>query len=166
MNLRRGARLYYLKFVRQKGDPHSLALATAIGVFIGFTPTMPLHTVAIILISFFTKTSIITAFLASNIACNFLTYAPIYYLSTVIGNALTPYELTWDKIKDVLNILLSHPGMGKAIDAVLGLGYEAMVVLMVGGVILALPFGVVSYFLAFRFFLKIRQKRREKHLLN
>lgn len=166
MSLKRGARFYYLKFVRQKGDPHSLALATAIGIFVGATPTVPLHTVAIILISFFTRTSIVTAFLASNISCNVLTYVPVYYLSTVIGNALTPYELTWARIENVLNILLSHPGMAQSLDVLADLGYEAAVVLLVGGLVVALPVGMVSYFLALRFFRNLRKKRRKKHLLN
>lgn len=166
MNPKRTAKYYYLKFVRQKGDPHSLALATAIGVFIGLTPTMPFHTVTIIPLSFLTRTSFVTAFLASALVCNPLTYAPVYYLSTVIGNALTPYNLTWTRIKEALTILLGHPGFSRSLEVLIGLGYEAAVVLVVGGVVLAAPFGIASYFLSFRFFRKLSQKRREKHLLN
>ncbi|MDP3478975.1 MAG: DUF2062 domain-containing protein, partial [Desulfoprunum sp.] len=49
MRLKRLGKYYYLRFLRLKGDPYSLAFGTAIGVFVGLTPTMPLHT-AIILI--------------------------------------------------------------------------------------------------------------------
>ncbi|MBU0960183.1 MAG: DUF2062 domain-containing protein, partial [Proteobacteria bacterium] len=38
MNLKRTSRYYYLKFVRLKGDPQSLAGGTAIGTFFGITP--------------------------------------------------------------------------------------------------------------------------------
>jgi uncharacterized protein (DUF2062 family) len=166
MNPKRSAKYYYLKFMRQKGDPQSLALGTAIGVFIGITPTMPLHTILIILITLVTRTSIITAMLGSFLVCNPITYVPQYYLSTIIGNALTPYELTWTRIKEVLDILLQHPGLQQSMEVLAGLGYEAVIVLIVGGTALALPFTIASYFLSLRLFVKIRQKREQRHLLN
>ena len=166
MNPKRIARYFYLKFIRLKGDPRSLALGTAIGVFIGITPTIPLHTLLIILITLVTRTSIITAMLSSFLVCNPLTYVPQYYLSTIIGNGLTPYELTWGRIKEVLDILLQHQGVYKSLEALAGLGYEAAIVLVVGGVVLALPFTFASYFLSLRLFLKIRQKQIQKHLLD
>lgn len=166
MNPKRSAKYYYLKFMRLKGDPQALALGTAIGTFIGITPTMPLHTVVIILITVVTRSSTIAALLASLLVCNPITYVPQYYLSTVVGNALTPYELTWTRIKEVLDVLLGHPGLVKSMEALAGLGYEAVIVLVVGGTVLSLPFAIASYFLSLRFFLRIRQKRRQKHLLN
>ena len=39
-----------------------------------------------------------TSTLASVVACNPLTYIPIYYFSTIIGNAVTPYELNREKV--------------------------------------------------------------------
>jgi uncharacterized protein len=165
MNPKRISKLYYLKFLRLKGDPHSLALGTAIGIFIGITPTMPLHTILIVLATLATRSSTIAGILASFLVCNPITYVPQYYLSTIVGNALTPYELTWAGIKEVLELLLQHPGLSQSMKIVASLGYEAVIVLLVGGVVLALPFAVLSYFLSFRFFLKIREKRRQKHLL-
>ena len=46
------------------------------------------------------------------------------------------------------------------------LSLDAILVMMGGGVALALPFTVIGYYLAFHFFLKIRKKRREKHILH
>ncbi len=166
MNLRRSARYYYFKFIRQKGDPQSLALGTAIGVFIGVTPTMPLHTILITLITMVTRTSTITALLASFVVCNPITYVPQYYLATIIGNVLTPYELTWTRIKEVLDVLSQYPGLYRSLEILSGLGYEALIVLLVGGIALALPCAVASYFLSLRFFLKIRQEKMQKHLLD
>lgn len=165
MNPKRTSKYYYLKFLRLKGDPHSLALGTAIGIFIGITPTMPLHTILIVLATLATRSSTIAAILASFLVCNPITYVPQYYLSTIVGNALTPYELTWARIKEVLELLLQHPGLSQSMKIIASLGYDAVIVLLVGGVVLALPFAVLSYFLSFRFFVKIREKRRQKHLL-
>jgi hypothetical protein len=166
MKLSRLTKYYYLKFIRLKGDPRSLAFGTAIGVFIGLTPTIPLHTVAIIALTVITRTSFISAYTASWLVCNPFTYVPIYYLSLVIGNAVTPYELNWEKIKAVLDLLLSHPGIGPSITAVFNLGFEAITVLVVGGCILAIPFTIASYYFSFSLFTKIRKKRQEKHILN
>jgi uncharacterized protein len=166
MNPKRIAKYYYLKFMRMKGDPQSLAIGTAIGVFIGITPTMPLHTILIIPLTIVTRTSTIAALLGSLLVCNPITYVPQYYLATIIGNALTPYELSWARIKGVLDILLQHQGLQKSMEALIGLGYEAAIVLVVGGTVLALPFALISYFFSLRLFIKIRQKRSQKHLLN
>jgi hypothetical protein len=43
---------------------------------------------------------------------------------------------------------------------------EAIVVMVVGGCLLALPFAVLSYYFSLSLFVKIRNKRREKHILN
>ncbi|MCX5870241.1 MAG: DUF2062 domain-containing protein [Deltaproteobacteria bacterium] len=166
MNLKRIVKYYYLKFMRMKGDPQSLAIGTAIGVFIGITPTMPLHTILIIPLTIITRTSTIAALLGSLLVCNPITYVPQYYLATIVGNALTPYELSWARIKEVLDILLQHPGLQKSLEALVGLGYEAAIVLVVGGTVLALPCALASYFLSLRLFIKIRQKREQRHLLN
>ncbi len=166
MNPKRTFRYYYLKFIRLKGDPQSLAWGTAIGTFFGITPIIPFHTVINLIVTFLTRTSTIAALLASLIVCNPLTYVPQYYFSTVIGNALTPYNFTWERMKTVVDILLAKPGIMESLHALAGLGYEAIIVLLVGGSILALPFTIASYFLSLRLFIKIRDKRRKKQVLN
>ena len=108
----------------------------------------------------------IAAYTVSWLVCNPLTYIPIYYFSLVIGNAVTPYDLSWEKIKAVLNLILSHPGLGPSLQALANLGYEAIIVMVVGGCILAVPFTVLSYYFSFSLFRKVRKKRKEKHILN
>ena len=166
MKISRLCKYYYLKFIRLKGDPRSLAIGAAIGVFVGLTPTLPLHTVVILALTLATRTSLIAALTASWLVCNPLTYVPIYYFSLVIGNAVTPYNLSWGKIKDVLDLLLTHPGIMPSIKAVTNLGLEAITVMVAGGIILAIPFTIISYYSSFSLFRKIRMKRQEKHILS
>lgn len=165
MNPRRTGRFYYLKFMRLKGDPHSLALGFAIGVFLGILPAMPMQTILIIIATVITRSSSIAAILSSFLVCNPLTYVPQYYFSTMIGNALTPYDLTWARIKEVMELLMQYPGFVASLKLLGGLGYDAIIVLLVGGTVLALPFTIPSYFVALRFFVRIREQRRKKHLL-
>ena len=166
MTPKRICRYYYLKFTRLQGDPQSLAWGTAIGTFFGITPIIPFHTAINLVITFLTRTSTIAALLASFIVCNPLTYVPQYYFSTIIGNALTPYDFTWERMETVVDIHLSKPGLTESLNALATLGYEAIIVLLVGGSVLALPFTVVSYFLSLQLFIKIRNKKRTKHILD
>lgn len=166
MKANRLSKYYYRRIQRLKGDPYALAGGFAIGVFIGITPTMPLHTIIIILITLATRTSTIAAILSSWLVCNPLTYFPIYYFSLVIGNKVTPYYLNWEKIKATLDVLLSSGSLLDSIDLIVSLGYEAVAVMVAGGILLALPFTVISYYLALRFFIAMKRRRIEKHVLN
>jgi len=166
MNPKRLSRLYYLKFKRLQGSPQSLAKGTAIGIFLGITPIIPLHTVLVILVTLITRTSTVAAFLATVMVCNPLTYVAQYYFSIVIGNAVTPYDFNWERMKGVLDIIIAKPGFTESLQAFAGLGMEAVIVLLIGGSILALPFSIASYFLSLRFFIKIRDKKQQKHILD
>ena len=84
MKINRLSKYYYLKFIRLKGDPKSLAAGTAIGVFVGLTPTIPLHTVALIALTVITRTSFIAAMTTScpclqpSDLCTYLLFFPCY----------------------------------------------------------------------------------------
>lgn len=166
MNPKRTFRYYCLKFTRLKGSPQSLAKGVAIGTFLGITPIIPLHTVLVLLVTFLTRTSTIAGLLATLVVCNPLTYVAQYYFSIVIGNAITPYHFNWERMKNVLDILLAKPGIAESLQLLAGLGCEAAIILVVGGSLLALPFTIVSYFFSLRFFIRIREKKRNKHILN
>lgn len=166
MKPERIGKYYYRRFQRLKGDPYELAGGFAIGVLFGLTPTLPLHTIAILILAFATRTSAIAGILSSWLVCNPLTYVPIYYLSMVIGNALTPYHLNWEKIRTILDTLLSSGSFSNSVDSILSLGFEAVVVMLVGGFIFAIPFAIVSYYLSLRFFIAVKNKRMQKHILN
>lgn len=166
MNIGRTGKYYYLRLIRLKGSPHSLALGSAIGVFVGITPTIPFHTIIIFFSTILTRSSFIAGLITSWIACNPITYIPQYYFSTKIGNFVTPYELNWETIKDIMDVLLSDADLSVRLNSFMTLGYESVIVLVVGGCILALPFAIASYYSSYIMFLKIKKKRREKHILS
>ncbi len=166
MNLGRTRRYYYLRFIRLRGTPHSLALGSAIGVFIGITPTIPLHTIVILFLTIISRSSFIAGLITSWVVCNPLTYFPLYYLSLRIGNLVTPYELSWSQIQSVLQVLLSDVSFTIRLKALLTVSYEAIIVMILGGALLALPFAVISYYISYLAFIKIRNKRHEKRILH
>lgn len=166
MNILRYIKYYFIKFKRLQGSPRALAGGTAIGVFIGLTPTIPLHTVLIVFLSLFTRTSTVAGIIVSWLVCNPLTYLPIYYLSAVVGNHLTPYELNLEGVRKGLELAMAGGGIENSLTILARSGYEALIVMGVGGLCLALPVAVISYYPALLFFIQIKKKRMKKHVLN
>lgn len=164
MKVTRIFKYYFFKFIRLKGEPRSVALGMAIGVFIGVTPTIPLHTVTIIPATILTRSSTIAGLLGGLLACNPITYIPQYYFSMVVGNAITPYHLNWSRIKHVLDVLLSDQGFQASLKVIGDLGVETFVVMGVGGAVLALPFGVASYFISLKLLVTFKNKKNRKQL--
>lgn len=166
MNLWRINKYYFTKFKRLRGSPRALAGGTAVGVFIGLTPTIPFHTILIVFLAFVTRTSVLAGVIVSWLVCNPLTYLPIYYFSAVIGNHITPYEINLEKVQLLLNKIIKNGSLLESLTFIAELGYEAMVVMIVGGICLAIPFTVVSYYMALKFFIKLRKKRISKRVLS
>jgi len=163
---RRLIRLYYLKFIRLQGDPKQIARGFAVGTFIGVTPTIPLHTISLLILTPLLRGNIVAAFLASVVFCNPLTYLPQYYLSWLIGNWLTPKDLSWERIRSVMDIVFSDAGFTSKFSSLSSLGLETITVLLVGGVILAAPIALISYVASLKFFRALREKRLKKHILD
>ncbi len=159
-------KFYYLRFIRLKGDPRTIARGAAIGTFFGTTPTIPLHTISLLVFAPLLRGNLVAAFLTSMLMCNPLTYVPQYYLSWLIGNKLTPYDLSWARISSVLNTLLAHAGLEESLHAISQLGFDAVIVMLVGGVVLAIPFAIVAYFGTLHFFVSLQKKSAKKHILN
>lgn len=162
----RAAKYYYLKIIRLKGDPETLARGIAIGVFIGITPTLPLHTILIILFAYLLRGNTIAALVASALVSNPLTFLPQYYLAWKMGNLLLPGHLSWQKIREILAVIQSDIGFGETLSALRLLSYDAITVLLVGGIILALPPTLLVYPYSRKLFTAIHAKRRQKHVLD
>jgi uncharacterized protein len=165
MNFTRLKQYYYLKFIRIKGEPKDIAWGACIGALIGTMPVMPFHTIGIIAICFLTRTSAMAGLFSSLVISNPFTYIQIYYLSMVIGNFLTPHTVTWDKIHAILTVIVSGHGFKESVAMLASQGSEIIIVMLTGGLVLALPTAALWYFFTLRLFLKIREKRRQRHIL-
>jgi uncharacterized protein (DUF2062 family) len=159
----RTARYYYLKLIRLRGEPAYLAKGVAIGVFIGITPTIPLHTALILSLAFLLRASKISSLLTSWLVSNPLTFFAQYYISWRLGNLLMPGSLSWHKISQILKIIEQGTGFLEIIHQLATLGAKAIFAMVMGGSLVALPISVVSYFLSLNFFRKMaaRRKRRQ-----
>ncbi len=165
MTLKRLGKYYHLRFLRIKGEPKSIAWGSFIGALIGTMPVMPFHTIGIIAVCCATRTSAISGLLTSLVISNPLTYIPIYYLCMVIGNFLTPYNITWSRISTVLKAIISGDGFKTSVDMLSHLGIEVFTVMLTGGIVIALPTAIICYVFTLKLFVKIRQKRSDRHIL-
>ncbi|MBE9520826.1 MAG: DUF2062 domain-containing protein [Proteobacteria bacterium] len=161
----RATKYYYLRFIRLRGKPSVLARGVAVGIFVGITPTIPFHTILALIFAYVLRGSKIAALLATVLVSNPLTFFLQYYLSFRIGNWLTPSNISWEKMTELMDALSNGANFSKSISALGHMGLEALSLLLIGGVILAIPFTVASYVLSFLFFTSMQQKRREKHIL-
>ncbi len=161
----RTLRYLTLRFKRLPGDPAFLATGVAVGIFVGVTPTIPFHTVLVLALAFILRGSKIAALLASLMVSNPLTFFMQYYLSWRTGAWLIHTDLSWERISRLVEYLSAGHGFSESLTAVTDLGREAIMVLVVGGCILALPLAVAGYVFSFYFFSALRKKRRKKHLL-
>lgn len=153
------------RFKSLQGSPNALASGTAIGVFIGFAPLMPLKSLLIFLLTAILRSSTIAALFVCTIICNPLTYLPLYYIAWLVGNLVLPGRVDWTLLQTTVN-QMHQEGLIHALRTVGQIGFDTGLVLLVGGCLVALPLAVISYPLARRFFVRIELGRCEKHLLN
>ena len=148
MSLKRTIRYQWLKFKRLQGDPRKLAGGMALGVFIGMTPTVPFHTLVALALAPWLRISPVTAYLGIWIM-NPITMAPLYLAAYKVGQFLFRGEpLT-------LPATFDYPSL-------LDLLWRGGLALQVGGLIIAIPPAIVSYFLTLWAVQRYRQHKARK----
>lgn len=134
MSFKRIIRYHWLKFLRLQDDPRKLAWGMTLGIFIGITPTIPFHFIAALALAPLLRVSPVTAVLGIQI-CNPLTIPFLYLAAFKVGvfflHAGAPLRLP--ETYTVANCM--------------DLLWRGGLALQVGGVILAIPPAIASYFL-------------------
>jgi len=151
MTLRRVLRYHWLKFLRLQEDPRKLAWGMALGVFIGITPTIPFHTVAVLSLAALLRVSPVTGFIGIQIG-NPLTIPAIYLASYKMGQFLLYHGQP---------LVFPKSDSFKAWICVL---WQGGVALQVGCVIIALPPAIVAYFLTLWIVQRYHRRKMEKAL--
>ena len=139
-------RWWWHEFLRQlrelRGKPHEIALGMAIGVFIGITPTIPLHTILAVTLALLVRGSKLAAALGVWVS-NPLSIPLFYYGSYRVGQ-----------------LVLGLPGISLPDDRSLlvmaRLGGQIVGAMMLGGVIL----GIIPAMLAYVLTLKLTSSQR------
>jgi uncharacterized protein (DUF2062 family) len=159
----RAFRYYWIQLLRLRGSPFVLARGVAIGVFIGLTPTIPFHTVLILICCATAKAQPVAGCIASLLVSNPLTIPLHYWAAWKAGTVVTGSSISWDHVRTIMN-LARDANMLDAADLATHEGFRVLGSLLLGGIVIALPFAVASYFAALRLYVTY-QKRRQRRLL-
>lgn len=157
-------RYFWIKLLRLRGEPQTLARGIGIGVFVALTPTVPLHTILIMALCTLLRGQILAGLIASFIVSNPFTMVIHYYGAWKIGVLLTGSSISWNEIQHIVHIARSA-GFLKAMRIISGAGADMLTTMLLGGVVFALPFGIASYAAAFYIY-TARQRKRIKGYLN
>ena len=111
------------------------------------------------------RVSTVAAFISATAICNPLTMVPLYYICWLVGDFILPNRLTWERIKDVLQIITSE-SFKVSIQTLGSLSFDAVLVMLTGGFVIGIPAAIAGYYYSLRFFVTLQEKRRQKHLLN
>lgn len=149
MRLSKHAKKWYQQLISLHGRPRDLAFGLAIGVFIGVTPTIPFHTLLIVLLCFILKKNIIAANLGSWLISNPLTIPFLYVTQYRLGKYLlgNSYPSSLDQEYSLLNLIQR--------------GWDVILPLLVGGVIMAPFFAVPTYFITRKILRTVRKNRHD-----
>ncbi len=147
------------------GDPHYVALGMGIGVFVAITPTIPFHTILAITLAFVFKASKPAAILGvwvSNPFTVVFLYAACYEAGFLVFEDSSG---GFESILMLIDQLESNIRFSQKLDhfaVFLQTQLKTFMVMNLGGLILGIPSGVVSYYVTKRFFLKRQQSKEKK----
>lgn len=129
----------YKRFLKIRGNPHEIAIGLALGLFVGMTPTMGLHTAIAIFFAALLKWNKISAAIGVWIT-NPLTAPLIYPINYLVGIKLAGFSKSNGSIKNLdwpafYQLILKTP--------------EIFWSLIIGGVVLGLPLAVAGYYFSY-----------------
>jgi len=156
-------RYHWLRLVRLRGDPFYLARGIGLGVFVGLTPTIPLHAVLLVLFTTLGRGNPFAALLASLMVSNPFTIPAHYFAAWKLGTFFTEKSLSWAEVQNIMN-RLSQAELSDDLIPLITHTFSLMWPVLLGGFILAVPLGVAAYFLALKLYI-LRQKRRLKKII-
>ncbi len=142
----------YVRFLKIRGHPREISLGFALGLFVGMSPFMGLHTAIAVLLAALFKWNKISSALAVWIS-NPFTAPVIYGLTYVIGAKVLAYENSYTlppqfDLDALLDIIRGAP--------------EIIWVLIIGGVVVGIPLAVAGYFCAYFAIFEYRKNLRPK----
>jgi hypothetical protein len=150
MNPRERFKQFYDQFISLKGTPESIAFGMAIGIFVGTTPTVPFHTIFIIILTYILRQNFTAAYLGSWLISNPITMPLLYLTQYHLGK----YLLGDNQLPLVIN--------DYSIWHIVHAGKTVACPLLLGGIIMAPFFALPAYFITYKVVVTIREKHRHQ----
>lgn len=140
---------FYLRFLRLRGSPESIARGLAAGVFAGLFPFIATQTLIAILIAALIRGNKIVAATATWIS-NPFTAVPLYAFNFQIGRWLLNYQETFS------------PKDFQSWENMMDLGTDFLTALLLGCLVVATIASIGTYFLGLRFIQQVRNRKRRR----
>lgn len=149
--LKRFTRYWYLRLVRIQATPHNIAIGLAAGVFAGLLPILPFQTVVGIAFAFVVRGSKIAAALGTWVT-NPANWVPFYLLCYKIGKAVVPFDVPPFRPSEI------------EMSQMLEVGWKFFVAMTAGGLIMAVPGSIVTYFVGKKCITSYQTRRAMRRL--
>ena len=157
MGYRALGRWFLLKMVRQTQDPHKVAFAAAIGMWVNFLPVPGFGGIIAASLAFLFRVSIPVAFIAQ-IPSNPVTFPILWWLCYVTGALVLPLSLSGNAFE----LLMQNFNWTYLYENWWHLVQGPLLTITVGGQILGLTLGVATYKIMYRQADLFWERRREK----
>lgn len=144
---------YFFKLINLKDKTYKLALAVALGIFIGFAIPIGFQTIVIIPLSILFRVNVLIAAFSTLIS-NPLTVIPMYWASLELGKLITKIDISWD----VILYFINNPSWSTLLD----IGTDGLITYFTGAIIQGILIGLLSYFLVYKVIESYRLKQRNK----
>lgn len=142
----------YTRFLKIRGHPREIALGFALGVFVGMTPVMGLHTAIAVFFAALLKWNKISAAVGVWIT-NPLTAPFVYSFTYFVGSKLSGVAHSFNaldeqKVKSIFSMLQKTP--------------EIFWALTMGGVIVGVPLALIGYYFSYSSVVKYQEEIKRK----
>ncbi len=154
---------YYLTKIKElHGDPHYVALGLAIGVFVAITPTIPFHTLLTVALAILFNASKPAAILGVWVS-NPFTVVFLYFACYKTGFLFFEGDSgAFESIEILIHQLESDIHLNEKINyfsEFMKTQAKMFMVMNLGGILLGLPSGLITYIMTKSFFTRLREKR-------
>jgi uncharacterized protein (TIGR03546 family) len=147
----------FQSILRLEDSAQSIALGTAIGLFIAWTPTVSIHMILVVAIAMLLRANKVAGLIAVYIS-NPITMLPMYWIEYRLGAFVSDNELTYDELRSILDF---HGWDGfKA--ALWKLCVDFAGPMWLGGLVLATAHAVPGYYLTRWAVERFRRKNPDK----
>jgi uncharacterized protein (DUF2062 family) len=147
-----GAKKFYRRFLKIRGNPRDIALGFALGLFIGMTPSIGVQMIIAAAVAALLKWNKIAAAMGVWIT-NPVTAPFIYSVTYLVGSRMygtekvfnPPDEMTFSIVK---KILAKSPGIFYS--------------LTIGGIVLGVPIAIAGYFISYKLLSRYQEDLKRK----
>lgn len=145
--------------VHLQDTPHAISLGTAIGVFIGLTPTFGIQMLLVLTIAFLARPFFHFNQFAALVAVyvsNPFTMLPIYWFNYKLGTLFIHSDISWDEFKN----LFQYNSYSEWYSTIGNVFYTLGAPLVIGSLIVATIFALPTYPFMLRLVEKVQLRRK------